>query len=204
MQVVNCTTPANFFHALRRQVRRNFRKPLIVMTPKSLLRHKLAVSELKDFAAGTSFARVIPEIDAIAKDGDVKRVIFTSGKLYYELLEARRERKADDIALVRVEQYYPFPATEIEAQLKKYPNAEVAWAQEEPKNMGAWSFIGPQIGDVMDSIGRATNRILYVGRGMMASPAEGYMKLHTKAQTAVVESAFAFETATAAKQKKKA
>jgi 2-oxoglutarate dehydrogenase E1 component len=203
MQVVNCTTPANFFHALRRQVRRNFRKPLIVMTPKSLLRHKLAVSELKEFAPGTSFTRVIPEIDAIAKDSDVKRVIFTSGKLYYELLEARRERKVNDIALVRVEQYYPFPAAEIEAQLKKYPNAEVAWAQEEPKNMGAWSFIGPLIGDVMDNIGRATNRILYVGRGAMASPAEGYMKLHTKAQTAVVESAFAFET-TAAKQKKKA
>ena len=204
MQVVNITTPANMFHALRRQVRRNFRKPLIVMTPKSLLRHKLAVSDLKDFAAGTSFKRVIPEIDTIAKDADVKRVIFTSGKLYYELLETRRERKVDDIALVRVEQYYPFPAAEIETQLKKYPNAEVTWAQEEPKNMGAWSFIGPLIGDVMDAVGRETNRIRYVGRPTMASPAEGYMKLHTKAQTAVIESAFAFDTAAATKQKKKA
>jgi 2-oxoglutarate dehydrogenase E1 component len=203
MQVVNITTPANFFHALRRQVRRNFRKPLIVMTPKSLLRHKLAVSNLKDFAPGTSFARVIPEIDAIAKDVDVKRVIFTSGKLYYELLETRREKKANEIALVRVEQYYPFPATEIEAALKKYPNAEVAWAQEEPENMGAWRFIGPRIGDLMDALGRASNRIRYIGRAEAASPAEGYMKLHTKAQAAVVESAFAFEAA-ATKQKKKA
>lgn len=203
MQVVNLTTPANMFHALRRQVRRNFRKPLIVMTPKSLLRHKLAVSELKDFAAGTSFRRVIPEIDAIAKDGEVKRVIFTSGKLYYELLEARRERKIDDIALVRVEQYYPFPATEIGATIKKYPNAEVAWAQEEPKNMGAWSFIAPRIGEVMDSIGRASSRIRYLGRAEAASPAEGYMKLHTKAQTAVVESAMTLEIVET-KQKKKA
>ncbi len=203
MQVVNITTPANFFHALRRQMHRNFRKPLIVMTPKSLLRHKLAVSNLKDFAPGTRFMRVIPEIDTLAKDADIRRVILTSGKVYYELLEARREKKIDDIALVRVEQYYPFPATEIEAALKKYGNAEVAWAQEEPENMGAWRFIGPRIGDVMDALGRASNRIRYIGRAEAASPAEGYLKLHTKAQAAVIESAFAFEAA-ATKQKKKA
>ena len=203
MQVVNITTPANMFHALRRQVRRNFRKPLIVMTPKSLLRHKLAISELKDFAPGTSFSRVYGEVDAIAKDADVKRLIFTSGKLYYDLLEKRRELKINDIALVRVEQYYPFPAAEIEAQLKKYPNAEVAWAQEEPKNMGAWSFIGPRIGDVMDAVGRATNRILYVGRKEMASPAEGYMKLHTRSQEQLINEAMTLEIV-ATKQKKKA
>jgi 2-oxoglutarate dehydrogenase E1 component len=201
MQVVNCTTPANFFHVLRRQVKRNFRKPLVVMTPKSLLRHKLAVSEIKDFAPGTRFTRVYGEVDAIAKDSAVKRLIFVSGKLYYELLEARRERKIDDIALVRVEQYYPFPEAEIEAQLKKYPNAEIAWAQEEPENAGAWRFIGPRIGEVMDATGRATPRIRYIGRPEMASPAEGYMKLHTKAQGAVVEAAMTLETA---KQKKKA
>ena len=204
MQVVNITTPANFFHALRRQVRRNFRKPLIVMTPKSLLRHKLAVSPLKDFAPGKGFQRVIPEIDAIAKDADVKRLIFTSGKHYYELLEARREKKIDDIALVRVEQYYPFPAAEIETALKKYPNAEVAWAQEEPQNMGAWTFIGPRIGDVMDHVGRATNRIRYLGRKEMASPAEGYLKLFTKAQDALIENAMILEVAAPTKQKKKA
>ena len=203
MQVVNLTTPANFFHALRRQVRRNFRKPLVVMTPKSLLRHKLCVSDLKDFAPGTRFTRVYPEIDTLVKDADVKRVIFTSGKVYYELLEARREKKIDDIALVRVEQYYPFPAAEIETALKKYPNAEVAWAQEEPENMGAWRFIGPRIGDVMDATGRGTNRIRYIGRKEMASPAEGYMKLHTKSQAQVINDAMTLDV-TAAKQKKKA
>lgn len=206
MQVCNITTPANFFHALRRQiVGRKFRKPLIVMTPKSLLRHKLATSSLKDFAPGTSFQRVIPEIDKIAADDKVKRVIFTSGKFYYELLEQRRERKADDIALVRVEQYYPFPRNEIETALSKYKNAEVFWAQEEPENMGAWRFIGPRIGDVLDSLGRSSDRIRYVGRKEMASPAEGYMKLHQKAQAEIVEKAFAPTTdANAQKQRKKA
>ncbi len=205
MQVVNITTPANMFHALRRQlVGRKFRKPLIVMTPKSLLRHKLCVSDLKDFAPGTSFARVIPEIDKIAKDADVKRLIFTSGKLYYDLLEARREKKIEDIAIVRTEQYYPFPAKEIEEQLKKYPNAEVTWAQEEPENGGAWRFMGPRIGDVMDQVGRDTNRIRYVGRKEAASPAAGYMKLHQREQAAVIEDAMTLKEAATAKQKKKA
>ena len=204
MQVVNLTTPANLFHALRRQVARNFRKPLIIMTPKSLLRHKLCISDLKDFAPGTHFTRVYPEVDTLTNDADVKRVIFTSGKVYYDLLEARREKKIDDIALVRVEQYYPFPSGEIQAALQKYPNAEVAWAQEEPKNMGAWSFIGPRIAEVMDGSGRGTNRIRYLGRAEAASPAEGYMKLHTKAQSAVIESAMTLEAAQTTKQKKKA
>ena len=204
MQVVNITTPANMFHALRRQlIGRKFRKPLIVMTPKSLLRHKLAVSDLADFATGTRFMRVIPEIDTIGKDAEVKRVIFCSGKVYYDLLESRREKKIADIAIVRCEQFYPFPANEIETALKKYPNAQVAWVQEEPKNAGAWSFMGPRIGEVMDTTGRATNRIQYVGRPEMASPAEGYMKLHTKAQTAVIEAAMTLASDTA-KQKKKA
>ncbi|MFM9889813.1 MAG: 2-oxoglutarate dehydrogenase E1 component [Rickettsiales bacterium] len=204
MQVVNITTPANFFHALRRQVRRNFRKPLIVMTPKSLLRHKLAVSTLEEFAPGTHFKRVIAEIDTLAKDANVKRLVFTSGKLYYELLEARREKKIDDIALLRVEQYYPFPAAEIEAAIKQYPNAEVAWAQEEPENMGAWRFIGPRIGDVMDTLGRASNRIRYVGRKEAASPAAGYAKIHVVEQKAIVDDALTLDAAAAAKQKKKA
>ena len=204
MQVCNITTPANFFHALRRQVRRNFRKPLVVMTPKSLLRHKLAVSPLADFAPGKGFTRVIPEIDTIAKDADVRRLIFTSGKHYYELLEARREKKLNDIALVRVEQYYPFPAAEIETALKKYPNAEVMWAQEEPQNMGAWTFIRPRINDVMEAIAHKAGRTRYCGRKEAASPAEGYLKLFTKAQDALIEQALTFETAVAAKQKKKA
>ncbi len=204
MQVCNITTPANFFHALRRQVRRNFRKPLIVMTPKSLLRHKLATSSLAEFGPDSSFKRVIPEIDTLGKDSNVRRLIFTSGKHYYELLEARRAKKINDIALVRVEQYYPFPAAEIETALKQYPNAEVAWAQEEPENMGAWRFIGPRIGDVMDKLGRSTSRIRYFGRKEMASPAEGYLKLFTKAQDALIENAMTLEVAASTKQKKKA
>jgi len=204
MQVVNLTTPANLFHAFRRQLRRNFRKPLIIMTPKSLLRHKLAVSDLKDFAKGTRFKRVIGEIDTLTKDSSVKRLIFTSGKLYYDLLEARRERKIDDIAIVRVEQYYPFPAEEIAATVKQYPSAEVVWAQEEPENMGAWRFIGPRIGDVLDELGRATQRIRYVGRKEAASPAEGYMKLYNRAQEAVINDGLTLPDSAAAKQKKKA
>jgi 2-oxoglutarate dehydrogenase E1 component len=205
MQVVNCTTPANFFHVLRRQLARKFRKPLIVMTPKSLLRHKLAVSSLKEFAPGTSFQRVIPESDRIVAGDKVPRLIFTSGKLYYELLEMRREKKIEGIALVRVEQYYPFPRAEIEAELKRYPNAEVVWAQEEPENMGAWRFIGPRIGDVLDSLGRKDQRIRYVGRKEAASPAAGYMKLHTREQAEIVEKAFApLAEISAQKQRKKA
>lgn len=191
MQVVNCTTPANFFHALRRQLHRKYRKPLIVMTPKSLLRHKLCVSSLKEMDKGTSFQRVIPEIDTLVSDSKITRVIFTSGKLYYDLLEARRERGIKDIALVRVEQYYPFPAAEIEAELKRYPNAELCWAQEEPENMGAWRFIGPRIGDLLDNLDRANLRIRYVGRKEAASPAAGYLKLHTREQAQVIDAAFA-------------
>ena len=204
MQVVNITTPANFFHALRRQLARKFRKPLVVMTPKSLLRHKLAVSSLKDMQAGTRFLRVIPEIDKIGKDSAVRRLVFVTGKLYYDLLEARREKKLDDVAIVRVEQMYPFPAGEIEQAIAQYPNAEIVWAQEEPKNMGAWGFISPRITEVMDKLGR-DRRIRYVGRKEAASPAAGYMKIHQREQLAVVEAAFAFvEEEAAQKQKKKA
>ena len=201
MQVVNCTTPANFFHCLRRQLARKFRKPLIVMTPKSLLRHKLATSSLKEFAPGTRFQRVIPEVDTLAADTSIKRLILTSGKVYYDLLEARREKKINDVAIVRVEQYYPFPREEILAQLTKYENAEVAWCQEEPENMGAWRFIGPRIGEVMDSLGR-NYRIRYIGRKESASTAAGYLKLHTAEQTALIEDAFAL--ASVNEQKKKA
>ena len=204
MQVVNITTPANLFHALRRQLHRKFRKPLVIMTPKSLLRHKLATSNLADMGPGTRFLRVIPEIDKLGKDSDVKRLIFVTGKLYYDLLEARREKGLTDIAILRVEQMYPFPAGEIETALKAYPNAEVVWAQEEPKNMGAWSFIGPRIGDVMDSIGRATNRIRYIGRKEAASPAAGYLKIHTKEQLAIVTDAMTLPELANVKQKKKA
>ena len=206
MQVVNCTTPANFFHALRRQLARNFRKPLVVMTPKSLLRHKLCTSTLAEFASGTTFQRVIPEIDGLVADAKIRRLVFTSGKLYYDLLEARRDQGIEDVALVRVEQYYPFPAGEIAQALKRYPAAEVVWAQEEPKNMGAWSFIAPRITEVMDSLGRMTERVLYIGRKEAASPAAGYLKIHQREQQALIAAALTLPTADEApvKQKKKA
>jgi 2-oxoglutarate dehydrogenase E1 component len=188
MQVVNCTTPANFFHALRRQIKRNFRKPLIVMTPKSLLRHKLAVSSLKDFATGTHFKRVIPETEKLVSDDKIRRVILTSGKVYYDLFEARAEGKINDIAIVRVEQYYPFPAREIKAELARYKNAEVLWCQEEPQNMGAWYFIVSKIEDVLESLGRS-DRVRYAGRVEAASPAAGYLKIHEREQKALVEQA---------------
>jgi 2-oxoglutarate dehydrogenase E1 component len=185
MQVVNCTTPANFFHVLRRQLHRNFRKPLIVMTPKSLLRHKRAVSTLADFAPKTSFSKVYGEATPDALK-DVKKVVLTSGKLYYDLLEGREAAKLDDTAILRIEQYYPFPYDQLKAELAKYPNAEIVWAQEEPKNMGAWLFIAPYIEEVLEELGRKGERPRYVGRKTSASPAAGYLKIHQREQQALV------------------
>ncbi|NBX03193.1 MAG: 2-oxoglutarate dehydrogenase E1 component [Alphaproteobacteria bacterium] len=198
MQVVNCTTPANFFHVLRRQICRNFRKPLIVMTPKSLLRHKLAISSLKDFAPGTHFQRIIPETEKLQKDDKIRRVVICSGKVYYDLFEARAEAKQDDVAIIRMEQYYPFPARELKAELTKYKNAEVVWCQEEPRNMGAWGFVRERIEDVMESLGR-TDRARYAGRAEAASPAAGYLKIHQKEQIALVSEALSQASATAKK-----
>jgi 2-oxoglutarate dehydrogenase E1 component len=204
MQVVNCTTPANMFHALRRQLHRPFRKPLVVMTPKSLLRHKLCVSDLKEFTSGTSFSRVYGEVDKLAAAKDVKRLIFTSGKVYYELLEKRREAKINDIAIARVEQYYPFPSAEVAEQIKKYPNAEIMWVQEEPKNMGAWTFVAPLIEEEMDKLDVKQRRLSYAGRRQAASPAAGYMRIHAQEQEALVKEALGLNDAAAkpAKQKK--
>jgi 2-oxoglutarate dehydrogenase E1 component len=190
MQVVNCTTPANYFHVLRRQVvGRKFRKPLIVMTPKSILRHKLATSTLEDMAKGTSFLRVIPETEQLKKNDDIRRVVLTSGKVYYDLFEARAEQKIDDVAIIRVEQYYPFPAKELTAELKRYKNAEVVWCQEEPQNMGAWTFVNHRISDVLDELGRSNVRVGYIGRPEAASPAAGYLKIHEREQKILVDDA---------------
>src|SRR5260221_2178740 len=144
-QVVVPTTPANYFHALRRQVRRSFRKPLVVMTPKSLLRHKECVSTLADFGSGTSFRRILAETDQLADSAKVRRVILCSGKVYFDLVAERRKRKIDDIAILRIEQLYPFPFTRLGARLAQYPNAAVVWCQEEPENMGPWHFIHRRI-----------------------------------------------------------
>jgi 2-oxoglutarate dehydrogenase E1 component len=188
MQVCNFTTPANYFHALRRQLKRNYRKPLIVMTPKSLLRHKLAVSTLDEFGPGASFRHVIPEIDPIAEDEAVKRIVFCTGKVYYDLLAARREERIDTVALVRVEQLYPFPSVSLPKVIARYPNAEIVWCQEEPQNMGAWTFIDRRLEEAAAAADRRA-RPRYIGRREAASPATGFYKVHNAEQAALVEEA---------------
>lgn len=160
------------------------------MTPKSLLRHKLVVSTLADFAPGTHFQRVLPETKQLLDDKKIKKLIITSGKVYYDLYEEREKLGLDDVAIIRTEQYYPFPARELAQEISRYKNAEVIWCQEEPKNMGAWQFIAPRISDVLDELGR-NSRLRYVGRPESASPAAGYLRIHEKEQRKVIEDAFA-------------
>jgi 2-oxoglutarate dehydrogenase E1 component len=188
-QVVNCTTPANYFHALRRQVRRNFRKPLVVMTPKSLLRHKLAVSTLADMGPGTSFHRVIGEPVDLVADEKVRRVVLCSGKVYYDLYQTREERGIKDVAIVRAEQLYPFPVNSLTMELGRYPNADVVWCQEEPKNMGAWYFVDRRIETVLAGLKVKARRPIYVGRPESASPATGLLRRHNKEQAQLVDEA---------------
>jgi 2-oxoglutarate dehydrogenase E1 component len=188
-QVVNCTTPANYFHALRRQMHRNFRKPLIVMTPKSLLRHKLAVSALKDFGPGSSFHRVLPEAEALVPGDKVRRVVLCSGKVYYDLLADRQARKINDVAILRLEQLYPFPDEPLADELGKYPNADIVWCQEEPQNMGAWVFVDRRIEAVLAGLRHKAGRPHYAGRHEMAATATGLLRRHNQEQAALVEHA---------------
>ena len=185
IQVAYCTTPANYFHVLRRQVHRPFRKPLILMTPKSLLRHKRVISTLSDMAEGSSFHRVLWD-DAqsrpgssltLAPDAEIARVILCSGKVYYDLFEEREKRGADHIQLIRIEQLYPFPDKALEQELVRFPKAEIAWCQEEPENQGAWSFVAPRIWASVARLG-GDRPPRYVGRAPSASTAAGLMSLH--------------------------
>lgn len=179
MQVLNCTTPASIYHALRRQLHREFRKPLIVMSPKSLLRHKMAVSSLEDFAEGTKFKPVIGEVDSNIDAKNVKKVVFCSGKVYYDLVEERANRKAYEVAIIRLEQLYPFASKCVEEELLKYKGAEsIIWCQEEHKNMGAYTFIFPYIENSLKNSKHKAKEITYLGREESASPAVGYMSLH--------------------------
>ncbi len=189
MSVCYPTTPANYFHALRRQLKRNFRKPLVLMTPKSLLRHKLATSMLAEFATGSHFHTVIPEVDPIAEPAAVKRVVLCSGKVYYDLLAERRERGANDVAVVRLEQLYPFPVRSLPAVLAAYPDADVIWCQEEPRNMGAWTFVDRRIEDVLVALPGRAKRPIYVGRDEAASPATGQARVHAAEQRRLVQRA---------------
>ncbi len=189
MQVVNCTTPASFFHALRRQLHRNFRKPLICMTPKSLLRHKLCVSKVADMGPGTNFHRVLHEDAPLCDDRAVKRVVLCSGKVYYDLVEERAKRGITDICFLRLEQLYPFPSKALSAELVVRPQAEVVWCQEEPKNMGAWTFVQPEIETVLADIKHRQSRLPYVGRPAAASPATGLLRRHNREQAQLLDEA---------------
>ena len=200
MQVMNCTTPANYFHALRRQMHRDFRKPLIVMTPKSLLRHKYCVSNLTDFGKKNSFHRVLWDhaIDPktkgfieLKKPKKIKKVILCSGKIYFDLLEAREKLKRDDVVFYRIEQLYPFPAKALAKELKSYAkNAKFYWCQEEPKNMGAWFSVRDYIQWTLDNIKANNNQVSYIGRSPDASPATGYAKRHVLQQQEIIKKVF--------------
>ncbi|NNF24581.1 MAG: 2-oxoglutarate dehydrogenase E1 component [Rhodobacteraceae bacterium] len=198
--VANCTTPANYFHILRRQLHRSYRKPLILMTPKSLLRHKLAVSDADDFTTGSSFHRVLWD-DAqkghsetkLVADSKIKRVVLCSGKVYYDLLEERDARGIDDVYLMRVEQFYPFPALSMVKELGRFKNADIVWCQEEPKNQGGWTFMEPNIEWVLTRINAKHTRPRYAGRAAAASPATGLARAHKEQQAALVNNALTIE-----------
>ncbi|MEL0122361.1 MAG: 2-oxoglutarate dehydrogenase E1 component [Paracoccaceae bacterium] len=194
--VANCTTPANYFHILRRQIHRSFRKPLILMTPKSLLRHRLAVSKMEEFTDDSSFHRVLWD-DAqfgqsetkLVADKKIKRVVMCSGKVYFDLFEERAARGIDDIYLMRFEQFYPFPAISALKELERFKNAEMVWCQEEPKNQGAWTFMEPNLEWVLSRMNAKHTRPVYAGRPASASPATGLASQHKAQQEALIADA---------------
>ncbi len=198
IQVMNCTTPANYFHALRRQIHREFRKPLVIMTPKSLLRHKYCVSNLDDFNKSNSFHRVLEDhaliknskFVKIKKAKKVRKVIICSGKIYFDLLEAREKNKVDDVIFVRIEELYPFPVKSLTKAIKPYvSNSQFFWCQEEPKNMGAWSSVRDYIQWTLDNLG-VKKKLDYIGRKAAASPATGYANRHAKQQKEILDKVF--------------
>ena len=200
LQVINCTTPANYFHALRRQMHRDFRKPLVVMTPKSLLRNKYCISNIEDFSKQNSFHRIMWDhaIDPKSKGfikiknkNEIKKVILCSGKIYFDLLAARENLKIDNVIFFRIEQLYPFPAKSLVKELKPYAkNAKFYWCQEEPKNMGAWFSVRDYIQWTLDAIKAKNNEISYIGRSPDASPATGYAKRHLLEQKEIIHEVF--------------
>ncbi|MBW8735349.1 MAG: 2-oxoglutarate dehydrogenase E1 component, partial [Asticcacaulis sp.] len=200
MQVANCTTPSNYFHILRRQIHRPFRKPLVLMTPKSLLRHKKAVSSLSEIAEGSSFHRVLhddaerkPDVAGIqlAADDKIRRVILCSGKVYYDLLDDREKKGIKDVYLMRLEQFYPWPMKSLMTELGRFKNADLVWCQEEPKNMGGWTFVEPWLELTLDKLKIKAKRARYVGRPASASTAAGQMSRHLKELETFLNEAFA-------------
>ncbi len=198
-QIANLTTPANYFHVLRRQLHRQFRKPLVLMTPKSLLRHKRVVSSLSQFGPGTSFHRVLwddaqflpDQTIKLVPDGKIKRVVLCSGKVYYDLYDDREKRGVDDVYLLRIEQLYPFPARALIQELSRFKDAEMVWCQEEPKNMGAWSFIEPNLSWVLDHIEAEAPAAALCGRPSSAATATGLMSKHNRELRAFLDEALA-------------
>ncbi len=197
MQVANCTTPANYFHILRRQLKREIRKPLILMTPKSLLRHKRAVSQLHELGPDSTFHRLLwddaqtnpHEKIKLVADDKIRRVVLCCGKVYFDLLEEREKRGLDDIYLLRVEQLYPFPTKALMTELTRFKQAEIVWCQEEPRNMGAWFFVDTFIEWVLNQIGAKNKRPRYAGRPAMAATATGLMSKHQAQLKALLEEA---------------
>ena len=200
LQIMNCTTPANYFHALRRQMHRDFRKPLIMMTPKSLLRNKLCVSNIKDFGKENTFHRVMwdhsmdPQSKGfikLKKKTEIRKVILCSGKVYFDLLAAREKMKVNDVVMFRIEQLYPFPAKALVKELKPFAdNAKFYWCQEEPKNMGAWFSVRDYIQWTLDNIKANNKNVSYIGRSPDASPATGYAKRHISQQQEIINKVF--------------
>ena len=195
LQVVNCTTPANYFHVLRRQMHRDFRKPLIVMTPKSLLRHKRCISNLDDFTKKNSFHRILGDhsylndskLIELKKDKHIKKVVMCSGKIYFDLIEAREKSKNDKVVFIRIEQLYPFPVKQLGKQLKRYENANFYWCQEEPMNMGAWNTARHYIDRTLEIIQVKSENVKYIGRNAAASPATGNLNKHLAEQKEILE-----------------
>ena len=201
IQVINCTTPANYFHALRRQIHRTFRKPLVILTPKSLLRHKKCVSEIEDFSKENSFHRVLSDkadfakynLISLVKDKKIERVVLCSGKIYYDLVDIREKLKANKVQLIRIEQLYPFPAKTLAKHLSKFSNAKkFIWCQEEPQNMGSWNHVERYINYTLEIIKAKSKKISYSGRSPSASPATGYLKKHLAQQEEIVTKAITF------------
>lgn len=193
-QVVNCSTPANYYHVLRRQLHREFRKPLILVTPKNLLRERKCTSTIEEMGTGTRFQRTYPEANAaiVANADKVRRLIMCTGKIYFELEDERSKRGISDVAIVRIEQLAPFPWDHVAEEAKNYSNAEVMWVQEEPKNMGAWSFVQPRISTATVHYNNLERRPIYCGRKPSAATATGLGgRAHNKEVQDIMDEAFA-------------
>ena len=199
IQVMNCTTPANYFHALRRQIHRDYRKPLIIMTPKSLLRHNICVSNIEDFSKENTIHRVLLDhadvggygLIKLKKDTEIRKVIMCSGKVYFDLIKAREKLKKNDVFFIRIEELYPFPVKTLAKHLKRFKkNTNFYWCQEEPQNMGAWNAARNYIEWTLDYIGSENPKVVYIGRNPAASPASGYQKKHLAQQEEIIEKVF--------------